>query len=89
MASVFIKVPVSERLPSESGIYTTNKGAVHFLSVCKRWAGCEPQWFLEEIELPTEEEVFKSSTGWKEETRQECYIIGASFVLSKLKGGIK
>lgn len=53
MDSVFIKVSTKDRLPSESGLYLTNNGHVHFLAGCKRFMGCEPQWWLEEYTLET------------------------------------
>lgn len=53
MDSVFIKVSTKDRLPSGSGFYLTNNGHVHFLSGCKRFMGCDPQWWLEEYSLET------------------------------------
>lgn len=51
MDSVFIKVSTKDRLPSESGYYLTNNGHIHFLAGCKRFMGCDPQWWLEEYTL--------------------------------------
>lgn len=55
--TVFKKVMSSDRLPSESGMQITNKGIIHFLSGCGRFMGCEPQWWLEEIEQDDPEEI--------------------------------
>lgn len=92
MASVFIKVPVSERLPNESGLYITNNGVTHFISGCKRWAGVDPLWYLEEIELPTENQVSIESLKYYGNVPGERSINifkhGANFILNKLKGGL-
>ena len=87
MASVFIKMPVSERLPNESGLYITNNGVTHFISGCKRWAGVDPLWYLEEIELPTDEEI-ESQCEVRPSTRAIAFNNGANFILNKLKGGL-
>jgi len=89
MDSVFIKVSTKDRLPSESGLYLTNNGHVHFLSGCKRFMGCDPQWWLEEVELPNYEDTRKARDaysysyldpfrwGWK---------YGVKHILNTLKG---
>lgn len=90
MASVFIKVPVIERLPNESGLYITNNGVTHFLSGCKRWGGVDPLWYLEEIELPTDGQIYEQA--WHVDyslERQVDFKDGANFILDKLKGGKK
>lgn len=87
MDSVFIKVPVSERLPNESGLYITNNGVTHFISGCKRWAGVDPLWYLEEIELPTESDVEIEFINKDWISIQDAKD-GANFILNKLKGGL-
>lgn len=91
MDSVFIKVSTKDRLPSESGFYLTNNGHVHFLSGCKRFMGCDPQWWLEEVELPSEENVNNSLINSKRHITtyslyQNGYEDGANYILNKLKG---
>lgn len=93
MASVFIKVDVRYRLPNKSGIYITNRGVIQFTSAYDRWYGLEPQWWLEEIELPTEEEIKNEEKSVYEVNDDKAlpykslWRKGANFILYKLKGG--
>lgn len=87
---VFKKVMVSDRLPSESGMQITNNGIVHFLSGCGRFMGHEPQWWLEEIEIPSNEEIegmaiFYDTFESDQEDKYSSYKIGANYILNKLK----
>lgn len=58
MASVYRKIMVADRLPKESGEYDTNLKRLQYFEDLKAWTFCfKPIWWLEEIELPTEEEI--------------------------------
>lgn len=90
MASVFIKVPVSDRLPSYYGLYDINEGILEY-STAGGWLYPQPtpEYWFEEIELPEEEEVnFKYPLN-KEELHKTTLNIGcrtgANFILDKLK----
>ena len=62
MDSIFIKVPVSERLPKNYGAYIIGYGTTkRFVDFNERtnhdsWR-MNFEWWLEEITLPTEEEI--------------------------------
>ncbi|MGJ1360398.1 hypothetical protein ACR79K_27200 [Sphingobacterium siyangense] len=90
MDSVFIKVSTKDRLPLESGLYLTNNGHVHFLSGCKRFMGCDPKWWLEEVELPTEDEILeyaRDEEGLEDyDMEQDVFVDGANYILNTLKG---
>lgn len=83
--TVFRKVSVKERLPSESGIYLTNKCTLHFISGCKRFMGNDPQWWLEEIELPSDEDIQLRSKLQHSEQRSDGFVFGANYILNKIK----
>lgn len=97
MSSVFIKVPISERFPKESGDYYSNIGRVYFKAnkfylrdeqVITKTSSVV--WWLEEIELPTEEEMNKLKP-FPDDSVVAVYdsgfYNGANFILDKLKGG--
>lgn len=87
MDNVFVKVLVSDRLPSDlysnECMFMTSNGILSksyvTAEICK--------WWLEEIQLPTEEEIKETCTGWKEETKSECYEAGANFIIDHIKKG--
>lgn len=92
MASVFIKVPVSERPPNEEGNYYTDLGYIYFKQEIKLWYDdendyCYPNYWLEEIELPTDEEIL-GATLIKQDKDQTQFMRGIDFILNKLKGGL-
>jgi len=58
MSGIFIKVMCSDRLPKVEKSYLTNAGWVstHITESCIKWKIIEnPTWWLEEIELPSDE----------------------------------
>lgn len=86
--TVFIKrYPSKGELPSKSGMYLTNLGIQHFIdSNIKRWVNAHPQWFMEEIELPSVKAIDKEA----KKLPRHAYLPfnqGANFILNKLKGG--
>lgn len=88
MASVFIKVPVSERYPKNlHKSYYTNIGSVYGFYMKLHKA----EWWLEEIELPTDEEMNKLKP-LPDDSVVSAYdsgfYNGANFILNKLKGGL-
>lgn len=112
MASVFIKVPVSERLPKESGgiigycdtadilqqLYFDSKKGIFHDPLDDEETPMRVTIFLEEIELPTEEEIRKAGLGnFTEDDINDVYgefidddrrsfVNGANYILKKLKG---
>lgn len=83
MNSVFIKVPVSQRIPdTHFESYSTDKGLLFEIEMESKGAN----WWLEEIELPTEEEIYIES-GKNSKRTYQAFCKGANFILDKLKGG--
>lgn len=86
MASVFVKVKCSDRLPKHiDKLYITDKGLIksnYFYSQCV-------EWFMEEIELPSEEDIINEETMKGTNERSIGFIEGANFILKKLKGESK
>jgi hypothetical protein len=63
MESIYKKVIVNEKddVPAD-GEYDTNLGTIEVF--CGKWVADElPEWYLEEVELPSEEELIAT---WKE-----------------------
>lgn len=102
MEPIYRQVKCIDRLPKESGFYQTNFGPRHFLVGCGRWMGCEPQFWFEAIELPSEEEIQEESIApfknWGElqgkyddfiKEDSKIFLKGANFILNKLKGETK
>lgn len=97
MASVFIKVPVSERHIDKWCFYLTPIGFKGFGLIEKpsvvqglyRCNGTYVCFVLEEIELPTEEEIknslFEQGTTANYGLYQSGYEDCANFILNKLK----
>lgn len=97
--TVFIKVKTIERLPSKKDTYLTDWGVCNFdldtgkFSQIVTQNGCgsyivelKPSFWLEEIELPSEEEILEVAP------KTRCvnqFWDGANYVLNKLKGGNK
>lgn len=84
--TVFKKVMVTDRLPIEYENYSTNVGLVYFKGSFAHWV----QWWLEEIELPSEEEIegiaiFYDTFESDKEDKYSSYKIGANYILNKLK----
>lgn len=94
--TVFRKVYVKDRLPDSFGSYITNIGDCFYHNGSKLFESvrgfARPEWFLEEIELPSEEEVVKAcECNDKSESNNfivgvECGIIYSyNYILNKLK----
>lgn len=80
---------VKDRLPKHGGHFLTDIGLVRFMINDKEWVydkyiTCNPNWFLEEIELPSEEDIENESyKGWV----RSNFKAGANFILNHIKGG--
>lgn len=74
--TVFIKVNCIDRLPLVSGYYHTDKGIVHYSDIFEDWNSDNIDYWLEEIELPSKEEINKF---WCQKFKK-----GAMFILNKL-----
>ena len=98
--TVFIKrYPIKGESPKHNKVYTTDLGEKIF-SVSNNsfmssfgMGQISPKWWLEEVELPSEEDVFsKSITKYSKyepserSPRTNAFQKGANFILNKLKG---
>lgn len=76
MNTIFRKV--STRLPNKTGLYHTNRGMINYFNGLKTFEGkAHIQYWLEEVELPNDEQIEKESVGAYDET---CYIKGAKWM---------
>ena len=81
--TIFIKrYPSKGELPKESRIYITNLGALHYLHPFQRWLDNDPQWWMQEIELPSKEEIENMA---EEMAFPNSVKFGANYILNKLK----
>ena len=92
--TVFIKVSVKDRIPSVSDFYHTNKGIAYYSDIFEDWSYDDVEYWLEEIELPSEEEIDKSGDDFAyphidSAFAFNCFMHGAKFILNKLKGESK
>lgn len=93
MASVFVKVKVTERLPNNEGRYMVGYEYGAFESsysidfnFYEEFTDCSIiDWWLEEIELPSEEDIMHEEN--KQHTNEASigFIKGANYILNKLK----
>ena len=88
--TVFIKrYPSKGELPKQGFVYT-NQGVMYFLEDNKRFIDNDnhstpmPNWWLEEIKLPSEEEIYLE-LGKKSIRNFKRFIDGANFILNHLK----
>lgn len=83
--TVFIKrYPSKGELPSKNGYYLTQVGIVHFRGWFNNWI----EYWLEEIELPSEEELNEKSDLKKGSSmwfHSQGFTQGANFILNHLK----
>ena len=78
---VFVKrYPEKGEFPEKSGWYL-GSGAIHQYSVDNGFYGTV-KWWLEEIELPSEEDIFNKSTFYND---LESFEQGANYILNLLK----
>lgn len=79
---------VKDRLPKHGGHFLSNIGLVRFMISDKEWVDDDyrtrnPDWWLQEIELPSEKEIENMA---EEFAFPNSVKIGANFILNKLKG---
>lgn len=70
MEKIYRKVSVKERLPNETDVYYTNVGKVPFFKGERKLTIDTDQeilWWLEEVKLPTDEEIFNGSLQYLKE----------------------
>lgn len=85
---VFVKrYPEKGELPSVSKKYFTSHGYLDYSVKRNEWSDCDwldvnPDWWLEEIELPSDEDVFNKSTFYND---LESFEQGANYILDLLK----
>lgn len=84
---IYRQVKCSDRLPKENIWIDTNIGYIKFDTSDSRWlvSGGVVTWWLEEIKLPSEEEVYSES--FTSDKTPNDFIKGANFILNKLKNG--
>lgn len=86
---VFKKVMVSDRLPKDGGHYYTNINELYF--DFGNWhdsnyrISTQPEWWIEEIEIPSEEEIDNESYPIDTTNESTAFIMGANYILNKLK----
>lgn len=92
MGTIFKKVMVADRLP-ESGNYTvfcdfdfTTQAKYYFSDITGKmeWSVSYVQYWIEEIELPSEEEVTEAYINHKGHINNPA-LFGANYILNKLK----
>jgi len=89
MDSVFIKVPVNEKLPFKSDVYTTSNGQRFYDAKIKKWhidlfEDKPVSWWMEERTLHTEEQIKEKS---KDSYYPHSFEDGANFILNHIKKG--
>lgn len=95
MRTIYIKVPVSERLPKDKGDYYTNDNELYYDG--KDWWFSDtksyPRWWLQEIELPSENEIANKIEELQEKyyesqaTHGDFYLMGEAcieYILNKI-----
>lgn len=91
--SVYRKVLVSERLPSEDGVYIVkNENGSFECEYCKEYSFYDEfsdcsgiTYWLEEVELPTDQDIVNESNKLNTNERSIGFENGANYVLNKLK----
>lgn len=106
--TIFRKVMVADRLPKEGVGIFTDVGCLNYRNIEGDYVWSwqdeyteHPTWWLEEIQLPTEEEIIKSSFEYSVDYKpfdsslefshyaEHGYIEGALSVLNYIKNGGK
>lgn len=95
MDKLFRQVSVKDRLPEKSGVYNTDLGKLEFsTNPCYKNNGIwlkenyvnNPEIWLEEIELPSDEDIKSESKSKGDWYDIENFIKGANYILNTLKG---
>lgn len=87
MSTVLRKVMVTDRLPGAEKYYLTDIGDLYWDS--RNWfdnrgrISITPEWYLNEIELPSEEEI--CNEGFNNSTCATAFAQGANYILNKIK----
>ena len=97
---VYRPVLTNDRLPDKPGFYFTSDGLLYKNKDSKEWSYYDridlifkkveaPEWWLEEIELPTEEEINKPANDEYVDSLRgySAFKKGAEWVINKIKGG--
>lgn len=78
--TIYRKVLVSERVPSESGEYDTDLKRLEYFEHLKAWRfDFKPTWWLEPIKIPSEEEIYNQS--FQADITPRDFIKGANYIL--------
>jgi len=98
MSKYYRKVMCSDEMPKEHKVYSTNKGDMLFVAKDKMFGKrlyggiivSYPEWWLEEIELPSEEDIVKIAKEF-EIYGTECswWMFGFRKAIELIKGGTK
>ena len=92
MDKLFRQVSVKERLPEKPGVYNTDLGKLEFsTNPCYKNNGIwlkenyvnNPEIWLEEVELPSSEELKKAA---ENHSFTNAFKLGAQYILNTLKG---
>ena len=86
LAGLFRKVSADERMPNKTGLYHTNRGMTNYFHGLKKFEH-DPHidYWLEEIELPSEEDIERKGDeygvrhGWRSESYDSSNDVGIAF----------
>lgn len=93
--TIYRKVKVSERLPESRGYYDTDMGTLYYRKKIKHsiWEDWEdanypkyPEYWLEEIELPTEEDINSIVSVYHDVENRNACRTGINYILNKIRG---
>jgi len=95
MEKIYRQVSVKERLPEKAGVYNTDLGKLEFsTNPCYKNNGIwlkenyvnNPEIWLEEVELPTEDEILeyaRDEEGLEDyDMEQDVFVDGANYILN-------
>ena len=95
VSKLYRQVACKDRLPTQNGKYHTDKGLLDFRPNRYHYGFTEgigivnPEFWYEEIELPTEEEINKPANDEYVDSLRgySAFKKGAEWVINKIKGG--
>ncbi len=91
MDKLFRRVSVKDRDPEKYGYYDTAVGNIEYSPTNGwQWGMPNPDYWLEEIQLPTEEDILehaRSEKGLEDyDIEQDVFVDGANYILNTILG---